>query len=66
VLNSCRIWSPKQLNTPSPSQQYQNILYCYFGKGGGVGEVEEKADGQQFTRVVENTNMSDCISSLLN
>jgi hypothetical protein len=36
------------------------ILYVYFGKGGGVGEVE----GQQFTIGVENTNMTDCISNL--
>jgi hypothetical protein len=33
-------------------------------KGGGVGEVREKVEGQQFTRRVENNNMTDCISSL--
>jgi hypothetical protein len=33
------------------------ILYVYFGKGGGVGEVRAKVEGQQFTRGVENTNM---------
>jgi hypothetical protein len=34
------------------------------GKGGGVGEVREKVEGQQLTRGVENTNMADCISSI--
>ncbi len=40
------------------------ILYVYFGRGGGMGEIREKVEGQQFTRGVENTNMTDCISSL--
>ncbi len=40
------------------------ILYVYFGKGGGMGEVREKVEGQQVIRGVENTNMTDCISSL--
>jgi hypothetical protein len=32
---------------------------------GRSGEVREKVEGQQqFTRGVENTNMTDCISSL--
>jgi hypothetical protein len=35
-----------------------------LGRGGGVGEVIEKVEGQQFTKGVENTNMTDCISSL--
>jgi hypothetical protein len=40
------------------------ILYVYFGKGGGgVGEVRKKVEGQQITRGVENTNITDCISS---
>ncbi len=36
--------------------------YIYFGNG--VGDVREKVEGQQFTRGVENTNMTDCIFSL--
>ncbi len=28
-----------------------------------MGEVREKVDGHLFTRGVENTNMTDCISS---
>jgi hypothetical protein len=39
-------------------------MYVYFGKGGGVGEAREKVEGQQFTRGIENTNMTDFISSL--
>jgi len=40
------------------------IRYVYFEKEGGVGEVREKVDGQQFTKGVENTNINDFISSL--
>ncbi len=29
-----------------------------------MGEVRVKVEGQKFTRGVENTNMTDCISSL--
>ena len=45
------------------------VLYVHFwggARGGGVGEVREKGEGQQFTRGVENINTTDCISSLLN
>jgi hypothetical protein len=28
-----------------------------------MGEVREKVEGQKFTRGVENTDMTDCISS---
>ncbi len=40
------------------------ILYVYFAGRGGEGEVREKVEGQQYTRGVENTNMTDSISSL--
>jgi hypothetical protein len=37
----------------------------FFVWGGvGVGEVREKVEGQQFTRGVENTIMTDCITIL--
>ncbi len=66
VLNSCRIWSTTQLYTPSSPPPTAThclyILYVYFW--GGMGEVREKVEGQQFTREVEKTNMTDCISSL--
>jgi hypothetical protein len=29
------------------------ILYVYFGKGGRSGEIREKVEGQQFTKLVE-------------
>jgi hypothetical protein len=62
VLNSCRIWSATQLNTPPSTAThclYINVLYVYFGKEGGgqregTGATVHK--GQQFTRWVENTN----------
>ncbi len=65
ILYSCRIWSTTQLNTPPPTATHcLHKQYIYFGKEGGVGEVREKVEGQQFTRGVENTNMTNCISSL--
>ncbi len=59
VLNSCRIWSTTQLNTPPPPSHTLSV-----GEGGGVGEVREKVEGQQFTRGVENTNITHCTFSL--
>jgi hypothetical protein len=51
-----------------PENVKKNPIFCTFtlGRGVGVGEVREKVEGQQFTRWgwVENTNMTDCISSL--
>jgi hypothetical protein len=40
------------------------LIYCAFtlGRGGGVWEVREEIEGQQFTRG-ENTNMTDYIST---
>jgi hypothetical protein len=40
-------------------------MYCTLtlGRGGGVGEVREKVEGQQFSRGVENTNTTDCTVS---
>jgi hypothetical protein len=51
---------------PPPTQPYTVCIYCTFtfGKGGGVEEVREKVERQQFTRGGENTNMTDCISDL--
>jgi hypothetical protein len=49
-----------QLNPPTHCLY---ILYVYFGKGGRVGEVREKVERQQFTRGVENTNMTDYLQS---
>jgi hypothetical protein len=48
---------------PSPHSHtlsVYTVLYIYFGKG---REVREKVEGQQYTKGVENTNMTDCISS---
>jgi hypothetical protein len=37
------------------------MIYCTFTweRGKGVGEAREKVEGQQFTRGVETTNMTD-------
>ncbi len=48
---------------PPPTNKHCLYLpYVYCGKGGEVGEVKEKVEGQQFTRGVENTNMTDITS----
>ncbi len=56
------------LNSTPPPPTATHCLYTVRllrdGVGVGVGEVREKVEGQQFTRGVENTNMTDCISSL--
>jgi hypothetical protein len=48
---------------PPPPQPHTDCTFN-LGRRGGVGKVREKLEGQQFTRGVENTNMTDCISSL--
>ncbi len=54
--------------SPPPPHSHTLSAYTwvlYVCKGGeGSGEVREKVEGQQFTRGVENTNITDCISSL--
>jgi hypothetical protein len=37
-----------------------------LGSGGGVEEIREKVEGQQFTREVENTNMTDMYLQSIN
>jgi hypothetical protein len=41
------------------------ILYVYFWEGGRGGGGQREGRGAQFTSGDENTNMTDCISSLL-
>ena len=42
------------------------IEYLFTQGGGGGVEPERRLEGQQFTKLekVENTNMTDCISSI--
>jgi hypothetical protein len=41
------------------------LLYVYFGKGGGRGGGGQRVGREALlTKGVENTNMTDCISSL--
>jgi hypothetical protein len=66
MLNFCRltmVYNTTQHPPPSHSHTlsvYTVRLVWEGGEGGGVGEVIEKVEGQQFTRGVENTNMTDC------
>ncbi len=41
VVNSCRIWSPTQLNTPHPvpATYCLYLLWCWEGRRGGAGKV---------------------------
>ncbi len=46
-----------------------NVVLCYLlsqYRGGGLDKPVSRLDGRWFTRGVENNNMTDCISSLLN
>jgi hypothetical protein len=49
---------------PHPPPTATHCIHCMFTLGRGGGLVSEKAEGQQFTRGVENTKMTDCISVL--
>jgi hypothetical protein len=49
--------------SPPPNSHTQSV-YSEHLLWGGVGDVREKVEGQQFTRGSENTNRTDCISSL--
>ncbi len=67
VLNSCRIWSPAGLNTPHPLQTIQCLCILYFDTGGGGDGRLNQREGWRYTNSQswkENTNMTDCISSL--
>ncbi len=52
---------------PPPTDSHTlsvNTVSFTLGRGGGVGEVREKVEWQQFKRGAENTNLTDSISSL--
>jgi hypothetical protein len=65
---------PLRPPAPPPMTPYPPLTHCvrvysiliYTGKGGERGESlpESRLEGQQFTKPVENINMTDCISSL--
>jgi hypothetical protein len=53
--------------TPPPPHSHTLSVFTVrllWEGGGGVGEVREKVEGQQVTRGVDNTNITDCISNL--
>ncbi len=52
---------------PSPVTHCMNTYPCTYSHregGGGLGEPVKRLEGRKFTRGVENTNMTDSISSL--
>jgi hypothetical protein len=50
---------------PPPVTHCMNTYLCtYSHMEGGVGEPVRRLEGRYFTRRVENTNMTDCLSSL--
>ncbi len=62
------VWGPRSPR-PIPVTQWMNTctpVVIHTGKGGrgGGGEPVRRLEGRQFTRGVENTKMTDCISSL--
>ncbi len=50
--------------TPSHSHALSVCTVLWHGGGGGRVETERRLEGQQFTQLGRNTNMTDCISSL--
>jgi hypothetical protein len=57
----------KALHTVYVYTRTVRILNTYSHREWGGGErvePERRLEGQQFTKVVENTNMTDCISGL--
>jgi hypothetical protein len=56
------VYNKTQHSPPPPTATHcLYTVYCTFtsGRARGVGEVREKVEGLQFTRGVENTNMTD-------
>ncbi len=54
---------PKTPYSPPPYILYSVCsLLIHTGKGGEI--TTEKLEGKKFTKLVENINMTDCISSL--
>jgi hypothetical protein len=68
--NGCAEYGLQHNSTPPPphlpAEHCLYILYFDFGKGGGVGELNQREGekGNSSQSCVENTNMTDCISSL--
>ncbi len=64
VLNSAEYGLQHNSTSPPPPSHTLSVFTARLLYEGGGGGVREKEEGQQYTRVVENTNMTDCISSL--
>jgi hypothetical protein len=63
------VWGPGPYTPPQTHTHTVYLFTVYLftqerGEGWETVEPERRLDGQQFTKLVENTNMTDCISSL--
>jgi hypothetical protein len=71
VLNSCRIWSTAQFNTPHtpppPTQQHTVCIYCTFslGRVGGGGQKEGRGETvHKYSSFVHGGNSSQAGSKI--
>jgi hypothetical protein len=55
------VYNTTQHHHPPTATHCMYLLYVYLGKGGKGREVREKVEGQQYTREVENTNITGFI-----
>jgi hypothetical protein len=60
------VFNTDNISHPLPATHCLYILYFWKGVGGELGEVNERegSKGESSQSWVENTNMTDCISSL--
>ncbi len=49
---------------PLPTVYVYKVYLFTQGRGGGRVEPERRLEGQQFTKLGQNTNMTECISKI--
>jgi hypothetical protein len=60
----CEAQNPILSNLLHTVYKYKAYLFTHERWGRGRVEPERRLEEQQFTKLLENTNMTDCISSL--
>jgi hypothetical protein len=60
------VWGPRRSYYPVPSPPLHTVLYTYLHTDGEWGRANQREgkSGNSSQSWVENTNMTDCISSL--
>jgi hypothetical protein len=53
-----------EAQNPTPHRIRVYCILIHTGKGGGGVEPQRRGEGQSSQNWVENTNMTDCLSSL--